>query len=123
MLAVEDSVDAPKASYDVTIVQVESQRRAGRGLREPLDFAALLTVWSNGRTEIKRDRGIVNFEMRVLDPATGGAVSFGQDPERWARNLPQEYRTPRLRACVTNVPAATAVAPRACRAAQTAVAA
>jgi hypothetical protein len=32
-------------------------------------------------------------DIEVLDVATGQSVTFDADPERWARNLPQAFRS------------------------------
>ena len=44
--------------------------------------------------EIQGDRDFAEVrDIEVLDDETGQSVTFDADPERWARNLPQAFRS------------------------------
>jgi hypothetical protein len=57
--------------------------------------------------EVFGDRSWVDFDIPVLDPNTGHSVRFEDDPETWARRLPDAYRSGDVLAVVEEVAAAT----------------
>jgi hypothetical protein len=49
-------------------------------------------------------------DIEVLDIESGQTVTYDADPERWARNLPQAFRSGDLVCCVTGDGASEAAA-------------
>lgn len=43
--------------------------------------------------EVAGDRSWVDFDVPVLDPETGRSLRYEDDPEAWARRLPDAYRS------------------------------
>ncbi len=62
---------------------------------DELDWDVVAIVRVDGtHFELEGDQDFAEIrDIEVLDVASGQSVSFDADPERWARNLPQAFRS------------------------------
>jgi hypothetical protein len=60
-----------------------------------LEWNPVATICVDGtHFEIDGDQDFADVrDIEVLDVASGQSVTFDADPERWARNLPQAFRS------------------------------
>jgi hypothetical protein len=60
-----------------------------------LEWDVVATLHVDGpHLEVEGDQSFAEVrDIEVLDVETGQAVTFDADPERWARNLPQAFRS------------------------------
>jgi hypothetical protein len=60
-----------------------------------LEWEVVATVRIDGlRLEVEGDQDFAEVrDIEVLDVETGQSLTFDADPERWARNLPQAFRS------------------------------
>jgi hypothetical protein len=74
---------------------IEIRFTAPRRREHALEWERVATVRVDGtRFEIEGDRDFAGIrDIEVLDVASGQSVTFDADPERWARNLPQAFRS------------------------------
>jgi hypothetical protein len=57
------------------------------------DLIAVLHI-EGTHLEVEGDQGFAEVrDIELLDVDTGQTVTFDADPERWARNLPQAFRS------------------------------
>jgi hypothetical protein len=69
---------------------------------EPERDFALITVDDAGQLTITSDHPSAQIrDMAILDPDTGQSLTATDDPHRWAELLPSAYRTPYMRAVIT----------------------
>lgn len=57
------------------------------------ETGATLHVDDDGRWTVTGDAGLIDPNLRVLDPDRGEFLTLEQDPARWARNLGTALRT------------------------------
>jgi hypothetical protein len=60
-----------------------------------LEWEVVATLRVDGpQLEVEGDRCFAEVrDIEVLDVETGQSLTFDADPERWARNLPQAFRS------------------------------
>lgn len=60
-----------------------------------LEWAVVATLRVDGfHLEVEGDQEFAEVrDIEVLDIETGQSLTFDADPERWARNLPQAFRS------------------------------
>lgn len=79
--------------------------------RETVDWDAVAWLKVSGHDyELDDPSGVIDLSLPVLNLRTSRKLSFTDEPEEWARNLPTAYRGPELIAVVVDdddpVPAA-----------------
>jgi hypothetical protein len=74
---------------------IEIRFTAPRRRDHEFDWDLIATVRVDGtRIEIDGDQDFAEIrDIEVLDVVSGQSVTFDADPERWARNLPQAFRS------------------------------
>jgi hypothetical protein len=74
---------------------IEIRFTAPRRREHALEWDRVATVRvDRTRFEIDGDQDFAGVrDIEVLDVASGQSVTFDADPERWARNLPQAFRS------------------------------
>jgi hypothetical protein len=87
---VRSSADRGRKATMIEIRFIAPRRRDHQ-----LDWDLIATVRVDGtRFEIEGDQDFAEvLDIEVLDVASGQSVTFDADPERWARNLPQAFRS------------------------------
>jgi len=72
-------------------IRFKTPRRRDGGLE--WDHVAVVRV-DGTRFELEGDQDFAEIrDIEVLDVETGQSVTYDADPERWARNLPQAFRS------------------------------
>lgn len=81
-------------------------RELNRDRTEYIDVVRAEVRVDGREIEVIGDRSWVDFDIPIVDPETGQSVRFEDDPETWARHLPDAYRTGDVFAEVEEVGAA-----------------
>jgi hypothetical protein len=68
-----------------------------------------LTVQGRELEVVSGDRSWLDLEIPILDPETGRSLRFEDDPEAWARRLPDAYRSGDIVATVDEAAVAVGV--------------
>ena len=58
---------------------------------------------------VRGDRSWLDLEIPILDPETGRSLRFEDDPEAWARRLPEAYRSGEIIATIEEAAVAAGV--------------
>jgi hypothetical protein len=74
---------------------IEIQFRVPERVHNELEWHVVATLRIDGtHMELDGDQDFIEVrDIEVLDVETGQSVTFDADPERWARNLPQAFRS------------------------------
>jgi hypothetical protein len=74
---------------------IEIQFSVPDRVHDELEWHVVASLRVDGtHMELQGDQDFVEVrDIEVLDVETGQSVTFDADPERWARNLPQAFRS------------------------------
>jgi hypothetical protein len=74
---------------------IEIQFREPERVHDEVEWHVVATLRIDGtHMELEGDPDFIDVrDIEVLDVETGQSVTFDADPERWARNLPQAFRS------------------------------
>jgi hypothetical protein len=79
----------------VVVVEFRRPERDEQGRAIGFRAVTRLTV-RDGDVQVEGEEPEVDLGQRVVSLRTGRTITFGDDPEEWARSLAASYRTPYL---------------------------